>query len=418
MADFANTLNPTSFGFYDSSVLYQNDANKIITFIFRSLGEDYLSVELTKKVIWNFFEQSTRKFESMIIEYQATSNLASLLGITTGSINPNNYYNSNNVNLTNMYVKNNIDYLERMAEAYITNIGLGGTIDSYSGSITLELGRQDYNLYTDLKDDTGNIIYDLFPSGSKEKMIIHEVFHTAPIQYLFNGTIQSNFVGVGASPGSSVADARFYVLPVYEDVLRGSMLKTAQKIRRSQYSYRISGKQIRFYPVPNAIAPGQEKIWLRVGFKGGALPSLSDTLLSSGSSYQSTNPKNALYDSTIYGASHPGNVPFGVINYDSLNAWARNWIAEFTLANCKYYIGLIRAKYKEIQTPGVSVSLNGDQMLSDGKEDKDKLLTALKEKLDSLSYDKIAEREFTKAEFMSKQLALQALPPKVVISWG
>jgi hypothetical protein len=317
-----------------------------------------------------------------------------------------------------MYVRNNLDYLERMAEAYITQIGLGGTVDTYSGSITLELGRQDYNLYTDLKDVNGNIIYDLFPSGSKEKIIVHEVFHTAPIQYLFNGTIQSNFVGVGASPGSSVADARFYVLPVYEDMLRGAMLKTAQKVRRSQYSYQIVGKHIRFFPIPNAIVPGQDKIWLRVGFKGGSLPSLSDTLAISGSSYQSNNPKNSLFDPTIYGASHPGNVPFGTINYDSLNPWARNWIAEYTLANCKYYVGLIRTKFKEIQAPGVSISLNGDQLISDGKEEKEKLLTALKEKLESLSYDKLMEREATKAEMMAKQLSYIPIPPKSRISWG
>jgi len=42
-------------------------------------------------------------------------------------------------------------------------------------------------------------------------------------------------------------------------------------------------------------------------------------------------------------------------------------------------------------------------------------LTALKETLDNLTYDKIAEREATKAENAVKQLAFIPMPPKYAI---
>ena len=65
--------------------------------------------------------------------------------------------------------------------------------------------------------------------------------------------------------------------------------------------------------------------------------------------------------------------------------------------------------------PGADLQLNGDDLVSSGKEDKEKLLTALKETLDNLTYDKIAEREATKAENAVKQLAFIPMPPKYAI---
>lgn len=403
-------MNPCSFGFYTHDPLFQFDADRMVTFVLRSLGEDILGVEITKKMVWNEFERATRAFEGQIIEYQATSNLASLLGINTGSFDPNNLLNPNNINVTNLYVKNNLDFIERMAEAYSSHIGLGGTTDTLSGSISLIPGVQDYDLYNDLVNDAGVPLAAMMPTGSRGKLNIYEVFHASPSAQVYNGTLTSNFVGVGASAGSSVGGAMFHVLPVFEDVLRGAMMKTAQRVRRSHYSYKITGKHIRVFPMPTNILPTQNKLWIRCGFGTGALPTMIETLSVSGTMNPPANPQFALIDDALYGASNPANVPFGFIAYKSLNPWARNWIAEYTLALCKEVLGLVRTKYDTIPLPGAEVKLNGDTLLTQGREDKEKLLTALKERLDSLSLDKIAEREAAKAESMVKQLSYIPIP--------
>ena len=416
MAIFVQTLNPTSFGFFDSSQLFQWDSDKMVTFVLRSLGEDILGVELTKKMIWNFFENSTREFQGMIIEYQARSNLASLLGMPTGSIDGTNGLKPNSINLTNVYVRQNLELLDRMSEAYSSMIGLGGIQDTFSGSITLELNRQDYNLYTELKDDAGNTLFGNQTSGFGGKLQIYEVFHTAPIQYAFNGTLVNNFVGVGASAGSSVTDARFHVLPVFEDVLRAGMLKAAQKVRRSHYSYKITGKMLRLFPVPTSLVTNvNDKLWIRCGYRQQPLPSLTSTLIASGTLGASSNPSNTFVDDTVYGVSNPANVPFGIIDYNSLNPWARNWIAQHTLASCKELVGEIRSKFKTIPIPGAEVSLNGEDLIARAREDKEKLMTGLKEKLEALSYDKLAEVEASKAEQMVKQLQFVPMPAKAAI---
>ena len=85
MSTFSQTLNPTPFGFFDDDVDFAKDANSIVTFVKRKLGDDILSVELTKKQIWACFEESVLEYGSQINEYQTKSQLSNLMGMSTGS---------------------------------------------------------------------------------------------------------------------------------------------------------------------------------------------------------------------------------------------------------------------------------------------------------------------------------------------
>lgn len=411
MPNFENTLKPTPFGFYDSNGVYQNDANKMITFILRKHGEDVLSAELTKKMIWACFEEATFTFNAAIIEYQAKSNLTSLLGFATGSVDPDDDNTANlDINLTNTYIQPNLEFLSRQAEPYASMVGFGQSENTYSGSILLSLGKQDYNLYTDLLDSTGAPLFDYMPSGSKGRMKVVEVFHKAPVQYLFNSNIATNFMASGLPVESFVPDTRFYILPLFEDILRGSMLKEAQYTRRSHYRYKISGENIRFYPIPRNFVDGiAQRIWIRVRFPTSPAPGVIDTGLSG-----SVTPNDSLY-----GANNPANLPFGLIDYSSLNPWAKNWIFQYTMALCTELLGRIRNKIQSIPIGGTELQLNGETLQTQGREDKDKLLYGdggLFTKLDGLTYDKLAELEANKAENLQKALTFLPFPPGSVIS--
>lgn len=89
-----------------------------------------------------------------------------------------------------------------------------------------------------------------------------------------------------------------------------------------------------------------------------------------------------------------------------------------TLALSLIQLGRIRGKFKSFPIPGAELSLNGDDLVSAGKEDKEKLNSSLKETLESLTFDKIAEREAAKAESMVKQLAYVPMPAKYAIYIG
>jgi len=425
MATFLTTLNPTNFGFFDADKVFQKDADKIVMFVLRKLGEDVLSVELTKKQIWSCFEEATLAFNAQIIEYQAKSNLASLLGHPTGSVDPNNPTENTaklDINLTDNYVRPNLEFLVRQAEPYASEVGFGQSLDTYSGSITLQRAQQDYDLYTDLKDGDGNPLSTFMPAGSKGRMKIVEVYHTAPIQFVYNSNLASNFIASGMPVESFIPDTRFYVLPLFEDILRAQMLETAQRVRRSHYHYRIDGRNLRIYPTPNNLLPGfSDKLWVRVAFPPSAVPGVIGTDFVSGTLSLSGGQRPAVQDDTLFGVSHPANIPFGLINYSSLNPWAKYWIYQYTLACSKEILGLIRGKIKSFPIPGAELQLNGDELITQAREDKKDLLSGeggLKQTLDNLTYDKLAETSANKAEFELKQLQMTPIPPKYNISFG
>lgn len=410
-------MNPTPFGFFDSNPQFQADADKVVTFVLRKLGEDVLGVELTKKMIWSCFEEATLGFNALMIEYQAKSNLASLLGTPTGSLDPGSGFST--INLLDVYTKSNLEFMVKQQEQFAAEVGIGTSAFTISGSITLTDGKQDYDLYTDLVDASGNPVAGLQPTGSVGKLKVFEVFHYSPTPYVYNSNYAGVFTGTGLPVEAWVPDTRYMVLPIGEDVLRGQMLEEAQRLRRSHFSYKITGRNIRILPVPQGIVTGEnDKVWLRVGWGSPPLPGYMDNLVVSGTlgSFVS-GPLGYVQDQTLFGVSNPANVPYGLINYTTLNPWARNWIYQYTLALSKELLGIVRTKVKSIILPNdAAIELNGELLLTQAREDKEKMKEALVEKLESLSYDKLAELEAAKVDHLIKILQLTPFPPEWIVS--
>ena len=82
MAIFSQISNPTPFGIYDSDADFQSDADSMVTFVKRKMGDDVLSVELTKKQIFACFEESVLEYSSIVNQYQAKSQLVNYLCLT------------------------------------------------------------------------------------------------------------------------------------------------------------------------------------------------------------------------------------------------------------------------------------------------------------------------------------------------
>jgi hypothetical protein len=425
---FNQTIRPTSYGLYDSSPLFQSDADNLVRFVLTKFGEQVLSVELTKKIIWNAFEEATMQLNALLVEYQAKSNLASLLGSPTGS-----YISGSNglfsVNLSNTYVQQNLNFLDSISGPYTGYIGIGNWAESYSGSIILTASRQDYDLYTELKDEAGNPLFGYQTSGSNVRFTVYEVFHFEPAEYIFNSNYGST-IAYGSDftteAGIAIPDTKYFILPLYEDVLRAGLYEDARRIRRSHYSYEQFGRNLRLYPVPGVgdfMASGSvRRVWVRVGFKQPPYdPRMNSNFVQSSSSLGSglhlgSGPGGTYnFAANLYGVSNPANVPFGIVNYDSLNIWCRNWIREYSLYLCAETLGWIRSKTNVVPIPGAELTLNGEKLLSYASDGIEKLKTTAREYLDGLSYDKLMEKEANKIEQTNKILSLLPYPPQVVI---
>jgi hypothetical protein len=384
MPSFNSTINPTPFGFFDSDSIFQAEADAMVTFVKRKLGEDVLSVELTRKEIWACFEEACCEYSRLIHETKITSELTNVLGLPTGS---NDF--------TNKYARQSLEFLLRKAEPYAAEAFIGGSNNATLGYFDLEMGRQDYNIYSELKDvKNSNVVYNSLPSGSKGKLKIVEVFHFEPLaaqHFLLNASNVTNFLATNFNYESYVNSTIFYVLPIFEDVLRRGMLESAFRVRRSNYSYEVLGSNLKIYPVPS-------------------------TDLQTGRLYVNvmppTNPLNpsAYSDDSIYGISGPNSFPLGNIPYTTINQPGRQWIRQYALALARELLGLIRSKFQSIPIPNADLQLNGESLVSTGRDDKEKLITQMKEFLASLTHAKLLEQDALAAENLNKQLRYIPMP--------
>ena len=232
MATFANTLNPTPFSAFDSDSDFQSDADAMVTYVKRKLGDDILSVELTSKQVWMCFEESVFEYGKFINEYMTKSQLENLMGMPTGSPSGSEA----------RFPRETQEFLLRKAEPYASHAGIGGSHNIMSGSITLSGSQQDYDLYTDLiNPDTDETIYAAQDSGTKTKLRVFDVFHYSPqaAYRFFDTTSAINYLNNEFSFESFTPETVFYVLPVFEDVLRQQQMDTSNRIRRSNYTYEI-----------------------------------------------------------------------------------------------------------------------------------------------------------------------------------
>ena len=84
-------------------------------------------------------------------------------------------------------------------------------------------------------------------------------------------------------------------------------------------------------------------------------------------------------------------LPFDNVPYANINAIGKQWIRNYSLALCKEMLGQIRGKFTTMPIPGESVTLNHSELLSQAKDEQEKLREELKTILDELTYDKLAQ---------------------------
>jgi hypothetical protein len=494
MTSFSSTTQPTPFGIYDNDLHFQEDADGLVLYVKRRLGDDIMSVELTSKQIWANFEESTLEFSKQLNSHQAESYMSNILGLSTGlseTFKKNDfdhyYYLEDDQNdddivldlLGNNEVRKNIqvlliqdkndprfrlnntkgkykiesgsfvspkeietasgvaspivdknvgpngqeqkfpretlEYLIRRAEPYASDAFVGGVSNSIRGYVKLNQNQQDYNVYKDmiipyqnkelsldsftgLDDDQLTLFNpkyksELLPTATETKIKINEIFHFSPqaAYRFFDTTSAINYLNNQFSFESFTPETVFYVLPVFEDLLRAGQLDISNRVRRSNYSYKLQGQELRVYPRPTEENP--LNLYIKFSFPADPF-----------------KPNLPYQDDSIEGVSNLSNVPFGNIQYSKINQMSRQWIRQYTLALCKETLGLIRSKFSSVPIPGSDVQLNGGDLISQGREDKQRLSESLGETLDRLTYQKLLENDAIQSESMMNILKRVPVP--------
>ena len=191
----------------------------------------------------------------------------------------------------------------------------------------------------------------------------------------------------------NVSPAVSYILrPMSYDLARANAIETNDLVRKSAYSFEIINNKMRIFPHPEPDDEGN-KIYFHYYVKGEKQLTTRDY----------TNSK----------VSDPSNIPYKFLTYSEINSSGRNWIRKFTLALAKELLGIIRSKYASLPLPNGEVSMDGEGLKAEGREEKANLLEELKEFLESVSLAEGSRKEQEVAE--SQQQVLNKAPLKIYI---
>lgn len=355
---FSGTTRPTSFALYDSDAQFQSDADKVVYFVQRNLGTPVLDSELDVRDIWICFEQATMEYSQTINQHHARNVLLDLIGQPTGSLS-----GSENV----LPLGNETEFARKMSVQYSAELGTGGPYTWHTASIMLVPDQQRYDLWTALSGV-------LTGANEGKSLVIRQIHHYEPFAAyrFFDTTSVLNFMGNAVGFESYSPETIFYLLPIWEDVLRGTQLELNQRVRRSNYSFDLKGFELTLYPTPTKA----KRLFLEY----------------------TISPRDPT-DPNIRGHQAQGvisnlsNIAFGHLSYSDINSIGKNWIYRMTLAMAKEVLGGIREKYGAIPTPSGEITLNGPALVARAREDMANLRQELREILEQMSYKNLMQEK-------------------------
>ena len=180
----------------------------------------------------------------------------------------------------------------------------------------------------------------------------------------------------------------FLLMPINFDVQRIQAIELNDEIRKADFSFDIRNNQLRIFPIPDR----DRKLFFEY------------VKMSEKSNPVSNTRPNIVTDVM--------NVPYRNPIYSNINAVGRTWIYKFTLALCREIEAHIRIQYSNLNIQGVG-PLQGNELISDARTEKENLLTELKEMLNEVSRKSQLERKQQEAQFARE--TMQNIPTTIYI---
>ena len=233
-------------------------------------------------------------------------------------------------------------------------------------------------------------------SESGKRIEVHRVFNHAPSSITrfydpYAGTFDQRQLLDAFGFGNVSPAISFVLKPISYDLARANAIETSDLVRKSAYSFELHNNNLRIFPKPVTGDTG-EKIYFEYYVKD---------------DIRNTNNVSA---SLQGGVSDPSNVPYKFITYNSINQPGRQWIRKYTYAVAKELLGIIRSKYSSMPIPDGEVTLDGEALKTEGREEKQQLLEELREFLESVSLTEKLKAEAEEANAQQEVLAKAPLP--------
>ena len=362
-----------------------------VAYTYKKLGGDVLDIELSEGNVYSAYEEAVLEYSYLINVHQANNALPSFLGHATGTFDHKGELTSGAASGSLKYPKFDYGFSRRISERVGAEVGLKDSVQ-YSASFDVNVGTQDYDLQKIISSAAGEPFTGKI---SGKKILVKKVYYKTPsAMWRFYGYYGGlNVVGNFHNYGQFSDDSSFQLVPSWQNKSQALAFEDAIYTRMSHWSYELRNNKIRLFPIP--YGGGPTKMWIEFSVPSSNLE--DDTNGTSG----------------IEGVNNMNTLPFSNLPYDTINSIGKQWIRRFALALSKETLGQVRSKFASLPIPGESVTLNGPDLVSQGKEEQNSLREELKTTLAELTYTRIAEKEA--AEIDAAEKVLQRIPYSVFV---
>jgi hypothetical protein len=356
-----------------ATIITQEQKDKLYTQVFHLLGMPVRGIELTEEQMDTFLELSLSEYEQYVSDWLIESQWSALAGLDVDT-----------QSLTRAFTTRSLDYETQYSYSYSKIVGLqaGGDNEMKKDFIELSGNTQTYVI------PAGREINELlwFTRAELSDSIVD------PFLGGFGGLGGVGFGGVGgfAQVGSS---GSYFMLPAFDLLLRMQDRNIKNRLIGGELTYRITAgpngtKLVHLYNVPGG------------RFDFGSLKTYRVWYW-----YYPTTDRDTCLDKNKDVIKLPSDVETEELTWDSLNKPAQNWVRKYLIAYSKEGLGRIWGKFSgELQVPDSSVKLDYTSLLTEGKDEKLKLIEELTQRLERLRPEKILERKGAEAENLNKSL--------------
>jgi len=393
--------NPLPFGVYTSTAFVSGAVDQV-AYTYKKLGGDVLDLEITEHQIYSAYEEAVLEYSYIVNSHQAKNVLSDLMGATTGTFDQDGQFETgtslSGSNIELKYPKFNFAYAKTVANGISTEAGIGGTTPIYSASFSMTGGMQDYDLQQIISGSSAlSASVPYYGKVTNKKVTIRKVFYKTPASmwrfYGYYGGL--NVVGNLSTYGQYADDSTFQIVPTWQNKAQAMAYEDALYTRLSHWSYELKNNKLRIFPIPrDHYSP--TTFW--VEFTVDSDP------------YTEDDPN---INTGIDGVNNMNTLPFQNIPYANINSIGKQWIRRFALALAKEMLGLVRSKFASIPIPGNDIQLNGSDLISQSKEEQEKLREELKEVLNQLTYQQLSEDSAGVVENSNK--IMQQIPAAVFV---
>jgi len=363
----------TTNDLYDAS--FVTGALEQVSFTYRKLGGDVLDIELVEENVYTAYEEAVLEYSYIVNIHQSKNILHSSLGAATGTFDSDGQRTDalSGSNIELKFPKFQFGYSKRVMDHASKQVGIGGDVPVYSASFDTDQDKQDYDLQEIVQDLSLTASSDFYNSVNNKRIAIRRVYFKTPhSMWRFYGYYGGmNTVGNMSTYGMYADDSSFEVIPPWQNKLQAMSYEDAIYTRNSHYSYEIKNNVLRIFPRPTTTSPS--KMWFEFTVDEDPFDEQSDR-------------KNG-----VGGVNNMNTLPMANIPYANINSIGKQWIRRFALSLVKETLGQVRSKFGQIPIPGNNVTLNGDKLISEARDEQKALREELQKVLDELTYEKITE---------------------------